>query len=124
MIIAVAAIAILAVTFFSESSRPEGWFSFEDGKKLSEEQGKEMFVFIGTPTCPVCREFKEFFSTNKTAMELIRAQYIPVYVDASREKPPVRVTFVPLFCKGFYENLSCFSSSDPKELMRKIGVWE
>ncbi len=120
VLIAVVGIALIALTLFSQSESLKGWYSYEEGKKLSEEQGMEMLVFIGTPTCSICKKFKEFFTNNETAMEFIRENYIPVYVDATKEKPPVRVTFVPVFCTGFDGNLSCFSTSSPEELMQAL----
>jgi thioredoxin-related protein len=116
-LLAVVALALVAVSLFSQSDSMEGWYSYQEGKKLSEEQKKEMFVFIGTSECGVCKRFKEFFRSNQSAMEFIRKNYIPVYVDAMREKTPVRVTFVPVFCTGFDGNLSCFSTAFPEELM-------
>ncbi len=120
ILIAVAALALITISLFSQSDSLEGWYSYEEGKKLSEEQKKEMFVFIGTSECGVCKRFKEFFRDNRSAMEFIRENYIPVYVDAMREKPPVRVTFVPVFCTGFDGNLSCFSTAFPEELMKVL----
>jgi len=120
ILIAVAALALIAISMFSQSDSLEGWYTYEEGKKLSEEQNKEMFVFIGKPGCGVCERFKEFFRENESAMEFIKENYIPVYVDATREKPPVRVTFVPVFCTGFDGNLSCFSTAFPEELMQLI----
>ncbi|MBO8180093.1 MAG: thioredoxin family protein [Archaeoglobus sp.] len=120
VLIAVVAIALIAISTFSQSDSLEGWYSYEEGKKLSEEQDKKMFVFIGTPECPVCKKFKEFFRENESAMEFIRENYIPVYVDATREKPPVVVFQVPVFCTGFDDNLSCFSTAFPEELMQVL----
>ena len=120
ILIAVAALALIAISLFSQSGSLEGWYSYEEGKKLSEGQKKEMFIFIGKSGCPVCEEFKEFFRENESAMEFIRENYIPVYVDATREKPPVVVFQVPVFCTGFDGNLSCFLAISPKELMQMI----
>ncbi|WP_456330177.1 thioredoxin family protein [Archaeoglobus sp.] len=120
ILIAVAALALIAISFFSQSDSLEGWYSYEEGKKLSKEQNKEMFVFIGKPRCGVCERFKEFFKENESVMEFIRENYIPVYVDATREKPPIRVFQVPVFCTGFGGNLSCFSTAFPEELMQML----
>ena len=110
-------LAIVTLFFFSEGShKMEGWYSFEDGKKLSRNTGKEMFVFIGTDTCSICKRFKRFFVENKTAMEFIKEHCIPVYVDANRERP-VSVFAVPTFCLGYATNLTCFSTSSPQHLM-------
>uniref|UniRef100_A0A7C2SD75 Thioredoxin family protein n=1 Tax=Archaeoglobus fulgidus TaxID=2234 RepID=A0A7C2SD75_ARCFL len=120
MLIIIAALSLIAISLFSQSDSLEGWYSYEEGKKLSEEKNREMFVFIGTPECKVCKVFKEFFRENESAMEFIREKYIPVYVDATKEKPPVRVPVVPVFCTGFDGNLSCFSRSSPEELMKLL----
>lgn len=120
ILIAVAALALIAISFFSQSVSLEGWYSYEEGKKLSKEQNKEMFVFIGKPGCGVCERFKEFFKENESVMEFIRENYIPVYVDATKERPPVVVFQVPVFCTGFDGNLSCDIKSSPEELMQLI----
>ncbi len=119
-ILAVVGIALIAVSVFSEKSGMSGWYTFEEGKKISEEKGKKMFVFIGTDTCSICKRFKTFFSSNETAMEFIKENFVPVYVDALNEKPPVTVTFVPVFCIGLPENLSCFSTDNPQKLMQTL----
>lgn len=119
ILIAVVGIALIALSVFNSNSLT-GWYSYEEGKKLSEKEGKKMFVFIGTQTCSICKKFKAFFSSNETAMQFIREHYIPVYIDALKEKPPVTVTFVPVFCVGMSEDFSCFSTADPDELMGKL----
>jgi len=120
ILIAVVGIALIALSVFNQSNSLNGWYSYDEGKKLSEKEGKKMFIFIGTQTCSICKKFKAFFSSNDTAMQLIRENYIPVYIDALKEKPPVTVTFVPVFCVGMAENLSCFSTAVPDELMGKL----
>ncbi len=116
----VALFAIAALFLFSGSSKTEvkmeGWHTFDEGKKLSEESGKEMFVFIGTDSCSICRKFKQFFATNKTATDFIKENFIPVYVDADKERP-VSIFAVPTFCIGHAANLSCFNTASPQQLM-------
>lgn len=119
-ILAVVGIALIAISVFSEKSSMSGWYSFDEGKRIAEKEGKKMFVFVGTDTCKVCKSFKAFFSSNSTAMEFIKSNFVPVYVDALKEKPPVTVTFVPVFCVGMPENLSCFSTNTPQDLMRNL----
>ncbi len=119
-ILAVVGLALIAISVFSEKSSMSGWYSFDEGKRIAEKEGKKMFVFIGTDTCPECRTFKDFFSSNSTAMDFIKSKFVPVYVDASKEEPPVRVIFVPRFCVGMPENLSCFSTSNSNDLMQKL----
>ncbi len=120
IIAAVVLLAVAALFFFSSSKtenwKMEGWYTFDEGKKLSEESGKEMFVFIGTDSCSVCKKFRQFFTTNKTAMAFIEENFIPVYVDANRERP-VSVFAVPTFCLGRAANLSCFNAASPQQLM-------
>ncbi|WP_202320089.1 thioredoxin family protein [Archaeoglobus neptunius] len=120
ILIAVAGIALIAISQFSERVELTGWYSYTEGKAVSEKEAKKMLVFIGTDSCSICKRFKTFFNSNKTAMEFIKENFIPVYVDAAKEKPPVPVTFVPVFCVGFADNLSCFSAVEPGELMEYL----
>lgn len=120
VVLAVVGLALIALSVLSERDLAlEGWYSFEEGKKISEKEEKMMFVFVGTDTCGICREFKEFFTTNQTAMEFIKQKFVPVYVDAEKERP-VNIFAVPTFCVGFTEDLSCFSATSPEDLMKTL----
>ncbi len=116
VLFAVAALFLFSGSSKMESWKMDGWHTFDEGKKLSEESGKEMFVFIGTDSCSICKKFKQFFTTNKTAMDFIKENFIPVYVDADKERP-VSIFAVPTFCLGSAANLSCFNTASPQQLM-------
>ncbi len=95
------------------------WYSFKEGENLSLKEKKKMFVFIASPTCPKCADFKKFFS-NPQVMDYISKHFIPVYVDVSRERP-INVYVVPTFCVGYPGNLTCFLASSGSQLMRILS---
>ncbi len=100
---------------FNESK----WYSFKKGEEVARESGKKMFVFIASPTCPKCIEFKHFFE-NESVMKYISENFVPVYVDVTRERP-IQVFVVPTFCVGFPDNLTCFTASSGSELMNMLA---
>ena len=122
VIIAFIALSLMALVIFSSHSGfdESRWYDFEEGAKVAESSGKPMFVFIASKTCPVCSEFKGFFS-KPGVMEEIERSYVPVLVEWPRDELPVRVVAFPTFCVGFATNLSCFQVESPEELAAKMG---
>ncbi len=122
MRVAYAALAIIGILLiaYSLTSQNTGfdeskWYSWQQGVEISQKEGKKMFVFLASPTCPKCAEFKEFFASSDV-MSFISSNFVPVYVDVTKERP-ISVSFVPTFCVGFPGNISCFSASSGSELM-------
>jgi len=114
-------IALIAALFMSRGEM-DGWYSYEKGLEESKKSKKEIFLFISSPSCPKCREFREFFTKNREAYELISSKYVPVYIpDAS--KSPVFVESVPKFCIGYEGNFSCFYASSGESLIERVMEW-
>ena len=64
---AIAAVLGLALIVLSLTHQHAGfdesrWYSFKDGEEVSRQTGKMMFIFIASPTCPKCVEFKRFLA--------------------------------------------------------------
>lgn len=115
LIALVVAFAAFAV-FLNSKAEMEGWKSYEEGLKESEKTGKELFIFISSPTCPICKDFKEFFTKNRTAFDFVSSNFIPVYVPNPSDSP-VFVESVPKFCVGYANNLKCFHATSGEELI-------
>lgn len=114
----IVAFAILAV-FLNSKDEMEGWMSYEKGLEESKKTGKELFIFISSPTCPICKEFKEFFTKNRTAFELVSSKFVPVYISNPSDSP-IFVESVPKFCIGYEKNLRCFHATSGLELMEVL----
>lgn len=104
------------VIFFMSENELAGWVSYEKGVEESKRTGKEMFIFISSPYCPKCREFREFFGKNKDAYEVIASKYIPVYIP-NPSASPIFVESVPRFYIGYERNLSCFYVNSGERLI-------
>ncbi|MEM1578546.1 MAG: thioredoxin family protein [Archaeoglobaceae archaeon] len=106
-------IALLLI--FSQSDELS-WVSYDKAVEESKNSGKKIFLFISSPTCPKCAEFKDFFLKNKEAYKWISTNFIPVHIpDPARA--PVSVEIVPRFCIGYPGNFSCFYATSGKELL-------
>lgn len=117
-VLLIIAFALIAAFLMSEGEM-EGWYSFEKGLEESKKTGKEIFLFISSPYCPKCMEFKRFFKEKKEAYEFISSRYVPVYI-SDPSKSPVFVESVPKFCTGYEGNFSCFSASSGEKLMEML----
>lgn len=115
LIAMVVAFAIIAV-FLNSRSEMEGWMSYEKGLKESKRTEKELFIFISSPTCPLCKEFRKFFTENRTAFEFISSKFVPVYIPDPLSAP-VFVESVPKFCIGYEKNFRCFHATSGEELI-------
>ncbi len=124
VVVAFIALAMIALVVFSTRSPfdESKWYGFEEGVRISDNSGKPMFVFISSKTCPICSEFKKYFS-KPGVMEEIEKGYVPVFVEYPRDKLPVSVSSFPTFCVGFAGNLSCFHVSHPAQLAARMG-WQ
>ncbi|MFN3384384.1 MAG: thioredoxin family protein [Archaeoglobaceae archaeon] len=111
--------AIIAV-FLNSRSEMEGWLSYEKGLEESKRTGKELFIFISSPICPTCKEFKKFFTENRTAYNFISSKFIPVYIPDPLSAP-VFVESVPKFCVGYENNLRCFYATSGEKLIEILS---
>ncbi|MEM2060537.1 MAG: hypothetical protein QW089_07420, partial [Archaeoglobaceae archaeon] len=68
-LIAIVVVFALLAAFLNSRSEMEGWLSYEKGLEESKRTGKELFIFISSPTCPICKDFRRFFTENRTAFE-------------------------------------------------------
>ncbi|MEM0503734.1 MAG: thioredoxin family protein [Archaeoglobaceae archaeon] len=115
LIAIVVAFALLAA-FLNSRSEMEGWLSYEKGLEESKRTGKELFIFISSPTCPVCKDFRRFFTENRTAFEFISSRFVPVYIPDPLNAP-VFVESVPKFCVGYENDLRCFYATSGDKLI-------
>lgn len=120
-IVLVALIGIIVLAFHkSDEEMNSAWMDYGEAVKESNKTGKMLFIFISSPTCPICKEFRDFFS-KEDVMDKISAKYIPVYVKDPAYSPVVVNTF-PTFCVGYPDNLDCFYASSGKKLLERLGV--
>lgn len=115
-LIAVVIVFAVVVAFLSSKGEMEGWMSYEKGVEESKKTGKELFIFISSPTCPLCKDFRKFFTENRTAFEFISSRFVPVYIP-NPMNAPVLVESVPKFCVGYEKNLRCFYATSGEELI-------
>lgn len=119
VLVALIGIFVLAFQNYGEEMN-SAWMSYEEAVNESNKTGKMLFIFISSPTCPICKEFREFFS-KEGVMDKISAKYLPVYIKDPAYSP-VPVNSFPTFCIGYPENLNCFQSYSEEMLLKKIGV--
>lgn len=118
LIIAGIGILVLLLQNQTEEENPL-WLSYEEALNESNKTGKMLFVFISSPTCPICKEFKNFFNEDGV-LERIAEKYVPVHIKDPANSP-ILVTSFPTFCIGYPGNLECFYA--PKEsLLKRLGV--
>ncbi|MDW7990390.1 MAG: thioredoxin family protein [Archaeoglobaceae archaeon] len=110
-------VASVILIFISEDEM-SGWSSYEVALEESRKSGKEMFIFISSPFCPICKDFKDFLKTREF-YEFISSKYVPVYIP-NPSKSPFFVDSVPKFCIGYENNLSCFHTSSREKLVDLI----
>ncbi len=121
-VIVFAFVALAVFGNYSEFDRSR-WKSYEEGLMLAEQNGKEVFIFVSSKTCPTCSEFKRYF-TNEV-MKKIEEKYVPVFLEYPRDSIdmlPKKVTSFPTFCVGYVGNISCREVSSIQELMNMLGV--
>lgn len=120
--IALLGLALIAISISGEEDgfNEKKWFSYEEGKQRSVESGKKLFIFISSPTCSVCNYFKKNVFSDTDVMNFIQKNFIPVYVDVSKESPPVNVFAYPTFCVGYPENLTCFNTASRDDLINTL----
>ena len=82
-----------STTNFDESN----WYRYEEGLQVAKEENKPMFIFISSPTCPFCIKMKEDVFSDPEVMNYLKTNFVPVYIDASKEKPPFNVFSYPTF---------------------------
>jgi thioredoxin-related protein len=120
-IILVAIIGILVLTVYNYGEENNSaWLSYEEAVNESEKTGKMLFIFISSPICPVCMEFRELLS-KEGMMEKISEKYLPVYIKDPANSP-VPVTSFPTFCIGHPGSYDCFHSSSGEMLLKRLGV--
>ncbi|MDK2795443.1 MAG: hypothetical protein PWQ22_1348 [Archaeoglobaceae archaeon] len=119
VLVALIGIFVLAFQNYGEEMN-SAWMSYEEAVNESNKTGKMLFIFISSPTCPICKEFREFFS-KEGVMDKISTKYLPVYIKDPAYSP-VPVNSFPTFCIGYPENLNCFQSYSEEMLLKKIGV--
>lgn len=119
VLVALIGIFVLAFQNYGEEMN-SAWMSYEEAVNESNKTGKMLFIFISSPTCPICKEFREFFS-KEGVMDKISTKYLPVYIKDPAYSP-VPVNSFPTFCIGYTENLNCFQSYSEEMLLKKIGV--
>ncbi len=123
--IAIAALGLVLLAYSMQTKKAElgsEWMDYQSAVSMSEKTGKKIFLFIFSPTCPKCRYFESEVFSKKDVMERISEKYVPSYVDASKEVPPVSVVFVPTFCTGYPGKLTCFQASGESDLLEKLGL--
>ncbi|MCQ4152846.1 MAG: thioredoxin family protein [Archaeoglobi archaeon] len=121
LMLLVAVIGIIVLLYQSNSEEmSSSWMSYGDAVNESKKTGKMLFIFISSPTCPVCKEFRDFFS-KEGVMDKISAKYLPVYVKDPAYSP-VPVNTFPTFCVGYPDNLKCFYASSGEMLLKKLEV--
>lgn len=109
-------LGIVLIVFFSNTSNNKvsssfnenNWYSYEEGLEIAKKESKPMFIFISSPTCPLCRKMKEDVFSDPEVIDYIKSNFVPVYVDISREKPPFNVFSYPTFI--IFENNSVVDS--------------
>ncbi len=121
IIAAVAFIGILLLTFQDyEEKLNSAWLNYDEAVNESRKTGKMLFIFISSPTCPICRDFREFLSQDEMIAR-ISEKYLPVYIKDPAYSP-VPVTSFPTFCIGYPENYDCFHSPSKDMLLKRLGV--
>lgn len=118
--VAVIALALVAVFIFTTPEFDESrWYKLDDAKKISEETGKEIFIFVSSKVCPSCIEFKRKFSED--LMDRIEKKYVPVFLEFPRDPIPFKFSSFPTFCLG-KDEFRCFTVRSMDELIAKLGV--
>lgn len=119
IIVAVIGIAVLMLHNPAEDVN-SGWLNYWDAVSKSNETGKKLFIFISSPTCPVCKEFKDSLSKEEV-MRKISEKFLPVYIKDPKNSPVPVISF-PTFCIGYVGELKCFYSSSVSSLLKELGV--
>lgn len=125
LLIGVIVFALVALAIFgnySEFDRSR-WKSYEEGLRLAEQSGKEVFIFVSSKTCPTCSEFKRYFTNG--VMKKIEENYVPIFLEYPKDPLdvlPKKVTSFPTFCVGHIGNISCRGVSSVQELMNMLNL--
>ena len=88
---------MLSINSSTSKSSLSGWYSFEEGLRISKKENKPMFVFISSPNCPFCAKVRDEVLSDHEVEEYIKKNYVPVYIDVGKEKSPIRVFAYPAF---------------------------
>ncbi len=123
---AIAIVIGIALIFFSlnansaNKSFDSDWYSFEEGLKISKEENKPMFVFVASPNCPFCAKMRDEVLSDPEVFEYIKKNFVPVYVDVSKDKTPIKVFAYPAFVVIYNEKIvDAWGGYAAKELFLK-----
>ncbi|RLI78924.1 hypothetical protein DRP05_05550 [Archaeoglobales archaeon] len=100
LVLIVIGIALIAFSGFNGNTAnfdENGWYSYDEGLRVSRELNKPMLIFISSPTCPFCLKMREDILSDSEVKEYINTNFVPVYIDVSKEKPPFNVFSYPTF---------------------------
>jgi thioredoxin-related protein len=70
---------------FASSDRIN-WYTFEQGTALGETTGKKIFLYFYADWCAPCMKMAKETFKDKSVVSYLNENYIPIKVDADREK--------------------------------------
>lgn len=62
------------------------WYSYDEGVALSKKDGKKVFLHFWAEWCTFCMEMKKKTFTNKEVINYLNQNYVPVLVNADKER--------------------------------------
>ncbi|MBU3947927.1 MAG: thioredoxin fold domain-containing protein [Proteobacteria bacterium] len=74
---------ISANAFASDSIQ---WHKYEEGTKLCNNNQKKMFLYFYSDSCRYCREIEDKTFKDKSIIDIINKNFIPVKINADKEQ--------------------------------------
>ncbi|RLI74940.1 hypothetical protein DRO97_04640 [Archaeoglobales archaeon] len=102
------------ITNFDEGN----WFSYNEGLKVAHVENKPLFIFISSPTCPYCTKMKKDVFSDPEVISYLKTNFVPVYIDVGREKPPFNIISFPAYMIVYNESIiDSWTGYMPKEML-------
>jgi thioredoxin-related protein len=82
------------------SSDRINWHTYKEGMELGKKDRKKVFLYFYTDWCGYCRDMEKVTFRNQSVIDILNGRFIPVKVNADKEKGPASDYNV----KGFPSN--------------------
>jgi thioredoxin-related protein len=82
---------LLTVSLFAE---PDWTTSFEEAKAQAKKENKNVLIMISRESCDACWYMENIVFDDEKINTLLKANFVPVYIDVTVDEVPVEFKFI------------------------------
>jgi thioredoxin-related protein len=90
MAVLLAMMTLGAMTPAAARAGEMAWLDLEEGLARQQRESRPLIIFFSLPYCYRCKEMKSWVYTDSQIIDRLNRGFIPVMVDASQDKAPMR----------------------------------